>query len=388
MSSTVLYSENSLAPADGVVTPPSNTGLFPHNLFEVGVDTVTVVLRKVATAKGANDIKRLIERTFSEQIDFATDRPTFMMCAWDGCSRGSLRGTQLHWQAPEEYGFGVLRVHLPGKALSAATSADAKDCLQVLWELYGGTCSRIDVAADDYEKITNLEDIAEAQRARNYTGVRSHRYTGSGSLHEKDGLTYYFGSKTSDSQLRIYDKAVESKGIMDCIRWELQLRREKANALCDMWLGLGDCGDSRDCSVLSGAIAGAVDFIDRAPGHKDLTRCKRLPWWERVRGCLASAFRVRPKKKVPLMAAKIGWICQSVLPSLAAVKKYLGDAEFWGFLDDGVREKSAVLSGLNLAVVTQAIADDEERAAVSACGDDFESLARCDIIFQQSIAGL
>lgn len=342
------------------VTPVSNTGLFPHLFFETSVDTLTLVLRKVPSAKAAIDIVGVIDDVFSEKIDFACDRPTFMMKQWTGCSRSSLRGVMVHWQAPNTEKQGTLRIHLPGKALAAASARELYDCVQVLWQLYGGECTRVDVAADDYAKVTNLDDIRAAQVNRNYTGVRSHRFAGSGSLTEEDGLTYYFGSKSSDSQLRIYDKSVESKGAFDCIRWELQLRRAKAQELCNIWLSGGAWEAEAMASTLSGAIAGAVDFIDRSKRQKDLTRCQRLPWWARVRSCLSKAFRVKAPKKTPLMKNKIGWVCHAVMPSLAAIKKYLGDVEFWQFLEDDCREKEQNLTTLNQAIVAQALADDKK----------------------------
>lgn len=351
-----------IAPSVFSQTPVSNTGLIPQKGFVSSVDTMTLVLRKVWTASAAIAIKELIERAFSEQIEFDASRSTFMMRQWDGCSSSSLRGVMLHWLSPKDNEAGTLRVHLPGKAIAAAGQRELYDCVQVLWSLYGGDCTRLDVAADDYAKITRLDDLKEAQRKRNYTGVRSHRWSGSGSLNDADSLTYYFGSKSSDSQLRVYDKAKESKGKTDCIRWELQVRRVKAKELANIWLGGGQRGFETMAKVVTGAICGAVDFIDRSKRHKDLTRCTRLRWWSHVRSNMGEAFKVAPKKKEPLLKEKIGWICEAVMPSLAAVKSYLGDQDFWTLMDTEISDRSKDLSSRNRKLVTQAKADDADIA--------------------------
>lgn len=343
-------------------TPASNTGLIPQRPFISSVDTLTVMFCNVGSGRGAFSIQALIEEVFHEKIDFDINRPTFMMTHWAGCSSSSLLGTQLHWMAPSDDRPGKLRVHLTGKALSAADSKEVRDLMQVLTEVYSGRCSRIDVAADDYSKITDLEELKRAQEERNYTGVRSHRWAGSGGIGMEDGLTYYFGSTSSDSQLRIYDKKVESKGQMDCIRWELQARRGKAQNLYQRWLDPELTTQKEIASVLAGAVAGAVDFIDRSGGEKDLSRCSRLSWWERILDCLGAAYRLRAPVRVPTIANKIGWVCRAVAPSLAAIKEYLGDRSFWQFMEDEIKEKRAVMSSLNRAVVAEALDIDAKEA--------------------------
>lgn len=346
-------------------TPASNTGLIPHLEFKSSVDTLTIVLRKVSSAASAVEIKELIEKSFGECIDFDTHRPTFMMKQWSGSSRASVRGTQLHWQAPTDEAAGELRIHLPGRAIAASTQEDFRDCIQVLWSLYGGECTRIDVAVDDGLKMTDMSALHEAQRNRNYTGVRSHRRVSSGGLQEADGVTYYFGSSSSDMQLRVYDKAIESKGKVDVIRWELQFRRAKAHEMCNVWLATEASEGSDVGSALSGAVAGAVDFIDRSKRHKDLTRCHRLPWWSKLRSYFSKAYRLKPKPKEVLMEKKIGWLCKAVMPSLAVVQAYMGDCRFWQFIEEEIGDKKPLLSPINKSLIEQAKKADAARFKMS-----------------------
>ena len=345
---------------DSTATPASNTGLIPHNRFVSSVDTLTLMLSNVPTDKAAVDIQHLIERTFGEAIDFSTSRSTFMMVRWDGCSRGSLRGTMLHWKNPRGSRPGRLRIHLPGKAIAAAGQEELRDFAAVVCAIYKGRATRIDLACDDFDRLTNFDDLADAQRNRNYVGVRSHRVTRSGGLSEEDGVTYYFGAKSSDTQLRVYDKWIESRHKINCIRWELQLRRAKAAEACAQWVVLSSGAAEHVAGFISGCIAGAVDFIDRSAGHKDLSRCERLPWWERLRSCMGEARKIVVEPPIPLMAAKLAWVCKSVMPSLATIKKYLGTQAFWQFCEDGILEKGGLLSRLNLSLIEQAQKEDRE----------------------------
>lgn len=342
-------------------TPASNTGLNPQASFKSSVDTITLVLRKVDTAQAAVDIKNLLCQQLNECIDFDTNRPAFMMRSWDGSSRKSLRGTQLHWKAPSEEKAGCLRIHIPGKAIAACSQAGLRDCVQVLSALYGGDCNRIDVAVDDENRLTSLEKILDAQVDKNYTGVRSHRRIISGGLDSDDGATFYFGSKASDLQLRIYDKKVESKGAVNAIRWELQLRREKAKEMCRLWIDADVLEGDSVGAVLSGAVAGSVDFIDRSSKSKDLTRCPMLPWWRKLKAHLSKGYKLQVKPKETTIEKKIGWLCHAVMPSLAIIKKYLGERNFWQFLEEEVTDKECFLSDVDRKMIEVAKVNDKAR---------------------------
>lgn len=371
---------------DSTATPASNTGLIPQKGFYSSVDTLTLVLSAVPSAKAAYDIQALIEGTFKEKVDFDTRRPTFMLVPWDGCSKGSHRGSQLHWKNGKGDRPGRMRIHLPGKALAAASSEDLQDFAQVVCAVYKGKASRIDLACDDFDRLTNMERIREAQGNRDYVGVRTHSFAGGGGLSELDATTYYFGSKKSDTLLRIYDKFIESRGRVNCIRWELQLRREKAAEACRQWLSIQSGAFEDMGRFISGCVSGAVDFIDRSRGHKDLSRCERLYWWEVLRSHLGQARKILPPKTIPLMAAKLAWVCRSVMPSLAAIKKYLGDAEFWQFCEDGISEKIGLLSSLNLSLVEQARREDKESDKYLAYLRKLENLDPYDTLSWQTIA--
>lgn len=378
----------SLAATSEIATPLSNTGLFPQNRFPVSVDTLTITLRRIATAKGANDAIALVEKTFNEKIEYSLDRPTFMMRQWDGCSIRSVLGCQIHWKAPEDYGNGVLRIHIPGKALAGVPLEDVRSLMAVFAAVYSADCNRIDVAVDDKTGMTKISDLRAAQLDGNYTGYRSHRYITSGKIGEGEGQTVYFGSAKSDSQLRVYDKAVERGVGGSWIRWELQQRRAKANLVFLYWVGLEGLEAADMAAKLGGFIPGAIDFLDRSKRQKDLSRCPRLPWWAALRLRMAEGLSCSVPVPVPTMRSKIGWVCGAVAPSLAAIKKYLGDVDFWQLLEETIEEKGAVMSKLNQAVVDQAKRADMLALRLKEKALEVTGLDKADIIAQLSIAGI
>lgn len=352
-----------VAPSSEVATPDSNTGLFPQiESFPVSIDTLTINLRRVATAKGAHDAIALIEARFKEKIEYSLERPTFMMKSWAGCSIRSLRGTQIHWNAPAEYGYGHLRIHLPGKALSVVSLEELSEFMAVLDSVYAVDCSRVDVAVDDKSGVDYLAEVRAAQVHGNYTGYRSHRYITSARIGQDEGRTLYFGSPKSDRQLRVYDKQIERGSSDSWIRWECQLRKTAAHDFFCYWRNVYARKSSDLAASLGGVIPGTIDFLDRARKHKDLSRCERLSWWEALRNRMGKAYRIKPAAVVRLLSNKIGWICKAVVPSLQAIKSYMGGVEFWDFIEETMKEKGP-LSSINAAMVQQAIADDRAAAA-------------------------
>lgn len=352
-----------VAPLAGLATPVSNTGLIPQiQNFPVSIDTLTINLRRIATAKGAHDAIALIEAQFKEKIEYSLERPTFMMKSWDGCSIRSLRGTQVHWNAPKEFGYGHLRVHLPGKALSGVSLTELSEFITVLDSIYAVDCSRVDIAVDDKSGVDYLSDVRDAQIHGNYTGYRSHRYISSARIGQDEGRTLYFGSTKSDRQLRVYDKKIQRGDSSSWIRWESQLRKSVANDFLRYWLNVYSRESGNLARALGGIVSGSIDFIDRTRRHKDLSRCSRLSWWECLRHRMGESYRIKPAKVVRLLSEKIGWICKAVIPSLSAVKSYMGDVNFWRFIEETIIEKGP-LSSINQALVDQALADDLAAAA-------------------------
>jgi|GEM_PF-3385580 len=127
------------------------------------------------------------------------------------------------------------RLNLPGKALALLreSDVDVKEFVIMILEA-GAKCTRVDYAFDwGVDASPMIDRIVECIRAGHYTSRwrlqnpsscrRTYSVCGPGD-------TLYLGSAKSDCFLRIYDKAAERKEAEPRIRFELEVRKERANA--------------------------------------------------------------------------------------------------------------------------------------------------------------
>ena len=80
------------------------------------------------------------------------------------------------------------------------------------------------------------------------------------------GATFYCGARGGDRYLRIYDKNYESNGEIDSVRYEMQLRGERANAIFDhvasgKGFSFAESGIMIPPSVFSSAAAGLISTL-------------------------------------------------------------------------------------------------------------------------------
>lgn len=173
-------------------------------------------------------------------------------------------------------------VIMSGKALSKLTAAGV-DLFGLLDDVMkiGGRIRRLDLALDIHDSGANVSEFVEAFRAKSaVTAVRSfHEVKG---LNEEDGHTAYFGSRTSEKMVRIYDKAAE-QGLLpfSWLRVEAELKGDRAHGTAGHLVGVPEKQRTR---AIHGVIQTIIDFptvsawadaldgleIDLAPvGRKD-----------------------------------------------------------------------------------------------------------------------
>lgn len=105
------------------------------------------------------------------------------------------------------------------------------DAWPVLKKLIDRGCriTRLDVAWDDYKKVFSPKDLmrywldGKISTPARYAKCVASRQSGSD--------TFYLGKRGAERLLRIYDKAAESGGNIDAVRWEFEYRKEKAHAV-------------------------------------------------------------------------------------------------------------------------------------------------------------
>ena len=211
---------------------------------------------------------------------------------WQRC-KGGFRGYLMSWtngcgrlaygvpQRPSEVSVdlpgGIVCTWQPGKVHHVLSRVLAK----------GGHLTRIDCALDDRRNLVSLEAVRKAiedgqfvTRAKRANSMKTHN----ASTWLLEGETLYLGSPASETRLRIYDKSLQLKlkGYCDWsqygTRWELQLRKARAQAL-GRELVLRPQREWQRLVV--GVLRSFVDFRDvtRESPKWQRSRAEVLPWW-------------------------------------------------------------------------------------------------------------
>ena len=178
--------------------------------------------------------------------------------------------------------------------------------------------SRIDIACDDREGYLNMDEIIDRTRS-NEINSRLLRRTINFSLNGKDkaGATVYIGAPSSESRVRIYDKALEQGVEGHWIRVELVMRSANANAFVE------DMTNSENVGKLAAQVINdKFSFIER--DDSNISRCTVCDWWQNF---------VDELDKVRLVSRDViqhgverirSWIENQVGPSLYVLMKTMG----------------------------------------------------------------
>lgn len=195
-----------------------------------------------------------------------------------------------------------------------------------------GHLTRLDLSIDDYganyftvpEVHELLKNDCCSAKFKNFSV-----YIGS-TIDEPtySGYTLYLGSRKSSCMLRIYDKQLEQNSkVKDAmksvindkwVRWELELKDERANSASEAIINGAELGD-----VVVGILGNYMRLIVKDNTRK--TRCSNLPKWELFLAGIAP-LKLCQKSKPKTIEDLYTWIERQVLPSLATlVEAYGGD---------------------------------------------------------------
>lgn len=197
----------------------------------------------------------------------------------------------------------------------------------------GGHITRMDVALDDRAGQVSIAQIKQAVDAgQAVTRSQKFQIVAGSSLRDgaSTGDTLYFGSRESQTMLRVYDKRLElqQKGREEAkdygVRWELELKQDRAQACAKALLTLPP-EDWRE--FLVGVLRSYVDFrdISREDEPWEKYRAPLLAWWE----SLTEGF-----KRCRLVVEKVKqtiddvcqWLADSVSGMLALAYFYRGES--------------------------------------------------------------
>lgn len=321
------------------IEPPSgNTGVESEKLPEIGVDWLA------GTFKGDvfQHVSSLIRGTFQEE--FLQEE---FSLRWYERARKTPNGIRFAWQ-PRQGGVVGDRCesHLDicGSALSGLSHLQILRLLKSLQSI-GFSCSRIDVKLDDFSKIVTPALAYEAWKNGNVSGFQVHKWTTSGRFGEECGETLSLGRRGSNGSgkyLRIYNKTVQSCGLIDATRIELEMSDIWAKDAFKNLCSIDENSLEMIPQMLAGYISGAVDFIDKSVDPDHASRCPRLSWWDAIIGEFAKFKASRIYKTQTLEKAK-KWLFKQVAPTFAmlmSIMQQLGGTDmreelFWQLWIEG-----------------------------------------------------
>jgi len=316
-------------------TPVSNTGfdsnfqtLSPISQLQVHVDWLQ------GTCKPLNDVfvEELIGsvcRALGDQPVYEWNQGSYVGKQWQ--HRGhSVKGLRFWWDSPGETQNSHLLLSLPGSICSSVEVEVIWNLSRFLNDVFAFKVTRIDLALDDYSKRLEFENLLTASREGLFARVRQ-LVPHFACLRNRrmKGWTFDVGSKQSDSYGVIYDKETESDGRIKSVRFEGRFKDEVAHALWLQWLSIPDESfQELSPQFLAGKTIGIVEFCERLPKEKNVSRMKRLPWWESFVAAVGSHLRHSVKKEDSTLDRAKRWVERQVTGTLAILRKVLGIHEY------------------------------------------------------------
>ena len=213
-----------------------------------------------------------------------------------------------------------------------------------------GQFTRVDVAIDDYDNQLDINRIADDVRQGNYSG----HYKGGRIIEginldtgESQGMTIYFGSPSSDSMVRIYDKQKEQNVDYPWIRAEIEFKRKSAQNIAQLIAFNED-----NLHYLEGVLYSMVDF--KEPNETDTVK-SRWPtadyWSNFLLFCRKEKISIRPEQRVCEDVEK--WIKDKIAPSIAMIVEANGGD--LTFIDDVLHKGQAGLKAKHKAMIKEAL---------------------------------
>lgn len=228
-----------------------------------------------------------------------------------------------------------VHVDLSGGVVSAWEPTHLRKVLQWVEHLQGHV-TRLDCALDDRGQCVPVQLVQEAfeagqavTRASKFDR-RECRVVQTG---ESQGVTLYFGSPSSLTKLRVYDKRLEMKqkhrdNWQDYgTRWELEFRHERADGCAKALLA---APDERWQEIVVGLLRSYIDFREtsREASSTDRARAPLLEWWEVLTGGFHKARLVIEKHERDLEEIQ-EWFQRNLAPLFAVLYVTPGLGDDW-----------------------------------------------------------
>ena len=251
---------------------------------------------------------------------------------------------------------GKVTLDIPGKALDEMP--DLQNFLNRLVPLQPA-CSRIDIYFDDYQRIISPDGLKKIVDKKDFSGFREinikQRKRGIAGENAMDIIhdEIDFGRRGQNGcgkYLRVYDKNLESDGEKNCIRWEIEFTKERAQRVFDILCRTKSLESF--VTITGSLIGGAIAFVHReSKGEKNIGRLSVYDFWKKIIELLGEVSIRVPCKKQD-MVGMYRFIYRQVSPTLACLRDtFLSDNDFFNFLLDVLAEGELKMSQrqINLA---------------------------------------
>lgn len=316
--------------------PHSNTG--SNSLDEAskgwGVTAHIDNLSLLWLGNGSKDIHWACRNYLGIEFDLSNPIGRKIGIWWDRCY-SSCSGAIIS-ERDGEGGKVYLRLSLSGESCGRVSNIRLRSFIH--WcsqSLVGLTCSRIDLAIDDFSKHLNLNELQAACEDGNYAGFKECKATVNyGKKH--NGWTMNLGARSGEKYIRIYDKFAESKGKINAIRFEAEISGKLSDKLFSMLLEFPKDEVEYQKELINYAV-GTISFIEKL--DKNLDRNMALGWWADwlvYLDCCPKKLHIRRFKTS--INAKKRWIEKAVSKSLALLKDALGQVEMKRYMDLIIKE--------------------------------------------------
>jgi DNA relaxase NicK len=293
----------------------SNSPGMVHNLYH-HQDWLTVT----GCVQRLEFVEYLIDKYFGTRIDWSGGKSGIKGKGWQVIASAS-NGVRVCYNFLDGgLGYEVL-LEIPGKPITEITGDEAWGLCRELSGL-GMRATRFDWAIDDYARCLTLEDIHSSYRAGSFARVRSMKVweeCHAGSVPVLLGFTC--GSRQSDKYIRIYDKLIESKGAVDCIRYEVEFKGAYAAKVFDEFSNAPTVTVAFDLAAKY--AVGCIDFIDRV--DKNVDRCPIAPWWTSFVEAVGGRKRMSVPRIKQTVSRIIKWHERQVSRGLALLAECKGD---------------------------------------------------------------
>lgn len=238
---------------------------------------------------------------------------------------------------------GVVSMDIPGMALDSMESESLRQFFFGLRK-YNAAASRFDVYYDDSKRLVTPSLLHKIVKKNDFSGFRKGGNTQvykSGRLVHDEADFGTRGKNGSGKYMRIYDKALESDGSKDVIRYEVEFTKEHAAEAFDLLSQMGS--DESFTQLLGELVAGAITFVKRT-GEKNIGRLKEYGFWKRIKERLGSVV-IRIPIKRPTLLSMFKFIEKQAIRTLAVLRAtFVSDVDFANWQYDCLAEAELRLS--------------------------------------------